>query len=93
MGGCAPLFLFGLARGCTHVPFSHAPSGCESHIDYSIAMLVVQRVAVEESRLGIPIIFGADVWHGMHTVFPIPLGTPTLRRAAPPPTTPSTHLQ
>ena len=36
--------------------------------------LELQRVAVEESRLGIPLIFGADVWHGMHTVFPIPLG-------------------
>eukprot|EP00928_Gymnodinium_smaydae_P049767 TRINITY_DN33419_c0_g1_i1.p1 TRINITY_DN33419_c0_g1~~TRINITY_DN33419_c0_g1_i1.p1 ORF type:complete len:830 (+),score=187.51 TRINITY_DN33419_c0_g1_i1:83-2491(+) len=33
----------------------------------------LQRVAVEESRLGIPLIFGADVWHGMNTVFPIPL--------------------
>ena len=36
--------------------------------------LELQRVAVEESRLGIPLIFGADVWHGMWTVFPIPLG-------------------
>ena len=34
----------------------------------------LQRVAVEESRLGIPLIFGADVWHGMWTVFPMPLG-------------------
>jgi len=33
-----------------------------------------QRVAVEESRLGIPLIFGSDVIHGMRTVFPIPLG-------------------
>jgi len=33
-----------------------------------------QRVAVEETRLGIPLIFGADVIHGMWTVFPIPLG-------------------
>jgi len=33
-----------------------------------------QRVAVEESRLGIPLLFGADVIHGMRTVFPIPLG-------------------
>ncbi|MBB3226533.1 beta-glucosidase [Luteibacter sp. Sphag1AF] len=33
-----------------------------------------QRVAVEESRLGIPLILGADVIHGMRTVFPIPLG-------------------
>lgn len=34
----------------------------------------LQRVAVEESRLGIPIILAADVIHGMSTVFPIPLG-------------------
>jgi len=33
----------------------------------------IQRVAVEESRLGIPILNGMDVIHGMHTVFPIPL--------------------
>lgn len=34
----------------------------------------LQRVAVEESRLGIPLIFGMDVIHGYETVFPIPLG-------------------
>src|SRR5690242_10586349 len=33
----------------------------------------VQRVAVEESRLKIPLIFGMDVIHGYETVFPIPL--------------------
>ncbi|MCM1458050.1 MAG: beta-glucosidase BglX [Lachnoclostridium sp.] len=33
----------------------------------------LQRVAVEESRLGIPLIFGMDVIHGYQTVFPIPL--------------------
>ncbi|CAE7180802.1 bglX [Symbiodinium pilosum] len=33
-----------------------------------------QRIAVEETRLGIPLIFGSDVIHGMWTVFPIPLG-------------------
>lgn len=33
----------------------------------------VQRIAVEESRLGIPLIFGMDVIHGYETVFPIPL--------------------
>ena len=33
-----------------------------------------QRVAVEESRLGIPLLLAADVIHGMRTVFPIPLG-------------------
>ena len=34
----------------------------------------IQRVAVEESRLGIPVMFGYDVVHGHRTVFPISLG-------------------
>jgi len=34
----------------------------------------VQKVAVENSRLKIPLIFGMDVIHGYQTVFPIPLG-------------------
>jgi beta-glucosidase len=34
----------------------------------------VQKVAVEQSRLKIPLIFGMDVIHGYQTVFPIPLG-------------------
>ncbi|MEQ8576952.1 MAG: glycoside hydrolase family 3 N-terminal domain-containing protein, partial [Fulvivirga sp.] len=33
-----------------------------------------QQVAVEESRLGIPLIFAMDVIHGYKTTFPIPLG-------------------
>lgn len=34
----------------------------------------VQKVAVEKSRLKIPLIFGMDVIHGYETTFPIPLG-------------------
>lgn len=34
----------------------------------------LQRIAVEESRLGIPILIARDVIHGFNTVFPIPLG-------------------
>jgi beta-glucosidase len=34
----------------------------------------VQKVAVEQSRLKIPLVFGMDVIHGYQTVFPIPLG-------------------
>ncbi len=34
----------------------------------------VQTIAVEKSRLKIPLIFGMDVIHGYETVFPIPLG-------------------
>lgn len=33
----------------------------------------VQRIAVEQSRLHIPLLFGMDVIHGYETVFPIPL--------------------
>lgn len=33
----------------------------------------LQRIAVEESRLGIPLIMGMDVIHGHKTIFPIPL--------------------
>ncbi len=47
-----------------------------------------QRIAVEESRLGIPLIAGNDVIHGFRTIFPIPLAEsctwdpPLLQRAA-----------
>jgi beta-glucosidase len=34
----------------------------------------LQRIAVEESRLGIPLLVGRDVIHGFKTVLPIPLG-------------------
>lgn len=34
----------------------------------------IQRVAVEESPSGIPVLFGRDVIHGHRTVLPIPLG-------------------
>lgn len=34
----------------------------------------MQKVAVEQSRLGIPLLVARDVIHGFHTIFPIPLG-------------------
>ncbi|NLG61976.1 MAG: RagB/SusD family nutrient uptake outer membrane protein [Candidatus Cloacimonetes bacterium] len=33
----------------------------------------LQRIAVEESRLGIPLLFAYDVIHGFRTIFPVPL--------------------
>ena len=36
-------------------------------------IMKVQKMAVDESRLGIPLIFGMDVIHGYETIFPIPL--------------------
>ncbi len=40
-------------------------------VDY---VKTLQKMAVEESRLKIPLIFGLDVIHGYSTIFPIPLG-------------------
>jgi beta-glucosidase len=34
----------------------------------------LQKIAVTESRLRIPLIFGFDVIHGFHTIFPVPIG-------------------
>ncbi|GHO90399.1 hypothetical protein KSF_004470 [Reticulibacter mediterranei] len=34
----------------------------------------LQHIAVEESRLGNPLLFGFDVIHGLRTIFPVPLG-------------------
>lgn len=34
----------------------------------------LQRHAVEETRLGIPLLFGFDVIHGLHTILPVPIG-------------------
>lgn len=34
----------------------------------------LQRMAVEQSRLGIPLLFAFDVIHGYRTIFPVPLG-------------------
>jgi beta-glucosidase len=47
----------------------------------------LQRIAVEETRLGIPLIFARDVIHGFKTIFPIPLdkrpvGIPKLQKKA-----------
>jgi beta-glucosidase len=33
----------------------------------------LQRIAVEKSRLGIPLLFGFDVIHGLRTIFPVPI--------------------
>jgi len=38
------------------------------------ATIELQKIAVEETRLGIPLLFGYDVIHGHKTIFPIPLG-------------------
>lgn len=43
------------------------------HVSGADFLAGLQKIAVEESRLGIPLIFGLDVVHGFKTVFPVPL--------------------
>ena len=62
-----------------HVGSSANPMGVTANADeklqHNVAELNnVQRIAVEESRLGIPLLMAKDVIHGHRTVFPIPLG-------------------
>ncbi len=39
-----------------------------------VTINAMQRIAVEQSRLGIPLLIARDVIHGFRTIFPIPLG-------------------
>lgn len=48
--------------------------GSYNGIDCAATANRLQKIAVEETRLGIPLIFGYDVIHGYRTVTPIPLG-------------------
>jgi beta-glucosidase len=47
--------------------------GSMLNVTGAAAVNALQRVAIEESRLGIPILFALDVIHGYRTVYPIPL--------------------
>jgi beta-glucosidase len=44
----------------------------------AVHVLEMQRLALQESRLGIPLLFGYDVIHGHRILFPIPLGEASL---------------
>ena len=43
------------------------------HVAGAAQIRDLQRLAVEESRLGVPLLFGMDVVHGYKTLFPVPL--------------------
>ena len=54
----------------------------------------LQRIAVEENRLGIPLLFGFDVIHGLRTIMPVPLAgsdTATWPGATPTCNSPARH--
>ncbi len=47
--------------------------GSDATVESPVMRNKLQHIAVEQSRLGIPLIFGHDAIHGFRTVFPIPL--------------------
>lgn len=55
----------------SHGPASR-PGGREADLRDIVA--ACQRIARDESRLGIPLLMGSDVVHGLWTTFPIPMG-------------------
>ncbi|UTW45478.1 beta-glucosidase BglX [bacterium SCSIO 12696] len=69
-----------LQAGCGHIPdyLSNAiREGQVGSVLNEVDVNVVnelQRISVEETRLGIPLLIGRDVIHGYKTIFPIPLG-------------------
>lgn len=74
-----------MARGERNATGPFVPAGTESDVRagrigsfltvYGVETTRrLQRVAVEESRLGIPLLFADDVIHGFRTIFPVPLG-------------------
>jgi len=47
--------------------------GSYLHVAGAEPLAKLQKVAIEESRLGIPLLFAMDVVHGYRTIFPVPL--------------------
>ena len=47
--------------------------GSYLHVGGAEVLGKVQRIAVEQSRLGIPLLFATDVVHGYRTIFPVPI--------------------
>ena len=66
--------------GYTKMKYEHIKSGKVGsmiNVTGTANVRKIQKLAVENSRLGIPIIFGLDVIHGYKTAFPIPLAEST----------------
>jgi len=77
-----------LSQGCIASPESAGPKNQDLVRDGHLGAFILaispdlsvgihnqlQHIAVERSRLGIPLIFGYDAIHGFRTTFPIPLG-------------------
>jgi len=64
----------GVAIGMLHESIREGRVGALLNVVDPDSVNALQRAAIAESRLGIPLLFGRDVIHGFRTVLPIPLG-------------------
>lgn len=64
----------GTGRTDYHDMLAHGQIGALFNISSARETNAYQHIAVEKSRLHIPVVFGLDVIHGFRTEFPIPLG-------------------
>ncbi len=57
-----------------HDLIAHGQVGSLLNVTGAAETNALQRIAMTRSRLKIPLLFGLDVIHGYHTIFPVPLG-------------------
>jgi beta-glucosidase-like glycosyl hydrolase len=74
-----------LSRACTKTQRTHVYPGIGSFLNVTnpSAVRALQECAVNETRLGIPLLFGLDVIHGFSTIFPVPLAAANTWDTAP----------
>ncbi len=65
---------FGMGGAQTDDTIRKGGAGSILWVNGAEALNRMQRIAIEKSRLHIPLIYGLDVIHGYNTIFPIPLG-------------------
>jgi beta-glucosidase len=70
----AGVSLGGMMSAASDSDISHGRVGAILWLADPKEMNRMQHLAVEKSRLHIPLLFGLDVIHGYRTLFPIPLG-------------------
>ena len=76
LGQMNQLFFFGnKAEGPTADGIRKGQVGSLLFVTDPALINSLQRIAVNESRLKIPLIFGYDVTHGFHTIFPVSIVT------------------
>ncbi len=68
-----PGFSFGPGAGKPEDLLPKGLGGSVLWVNNTATINRLQHIAVEKSRLHIPLIFGLDVIHGFHTVFPVPI--------------------